>query len=127
VFLLIAKGPGWLELSIFDCRLLTDIGTSGHATFSIVNRQSPIANRQSSIVNRQSSIVNQLLAPFCRRYPCKDCNPCRIGWDVQVEIQEAVHQQATASNGGAQPNPASLRSKGVTPISKGQTKKKRQS
>jgi hypothetical protein len=87
-------------------RLLTDIGTSCHTTFSI---------------------VNQLLAPFCRRYPCKDGKPCRIGWDVQVEIQETVHQQATASNGGAQPNPASLRSKGVTPISKGQTKKKRQS
>ena len=49
VFLLIAGGPGWLELPIFDCRLLANIGTSCCTTSSIVNRQSSIANRQSAI------------------------------------------------------------------------------
>jgi hypothetical protein len=37
-------GPGCLELPIFDCRLLMDIGRSCHTTFSIVNRKSAIGN-----------------------------------------------------------------------------------
>jgi hypothetical protein len=43
-FLRSSLGPGWLELPIFDCRLLMDIGRSCHTTFSIVNRQSAIGN-----------------------------------------------------------------------------------
>jgi hypothetical protein len=41
-FLRSSLGPGWLELPIFDCRLLMDIGRSCHTTSSIVNRQSAI-------------------------------------------------------------------------------------
>ena len=41
-FLPSSFGPGWLELPIFDCRLLMDIGRSCDTTFSILNRQSAI-------------------------------------------------------------------------------------
>jgi hypothetical protein len=34
----------WLELPIFDCRLLIDRGGSCHTTSSIDNRQSAIGN-----------------------------------------------------------------------------------
>jgi len=84
---------------------------------SIANHQSPITNHQCWSAERSRA---RFFAPLrcaqndsragsiaSRRYACEDCKPCRIGRDVQVEIKEAVHQQATASNGGAQANPAS--------------------
>jgi hypothetical protein len=61
--------------------------------------------RASSIDHRQSTIR------AC--YACEDCKPRGVGGDVQVEIRQAVCQHATAPNGGAQANPAGVRSKGT--------------
>ncbi|MGB7590335.1 MAG: hypothetical protein WCD04_02950 [Terriglobia bacterium] len=67
--------------------------------------------------NRQSSIANQLLAPFRRLYPRNDCKPCRIGWDVQVETQEAVRQHTTALSGGVAQATLSAPFQGATLVS----------
>src|SRR5580704_4233789 len=60
------------------------------------------------------------------RYPGEDCKPYRVGRDVEIEIEEAVDQQAATPDCSAHRDPIVTKAQTPAPTSKGESKEKSQ-
>ncbi len=50
----------------------------------------------------------------------QDGKPGRVGWNVQVEIEETVHEHSTTTQGSAEANPRALSASGKWQVASGE-------